>query len=822
MQEIWRSFRHGLRILFRKPVFALAVLLSLMLGIGVNTALFTLLDRLFLNPLAIEKPEEVISVFQTLRERGEFVGHRNLGFPNYLDYRDKNQALAGLAAFQWGLMNLTGVADSQRVLGMHASSNYFDLLGVQPAVGSLFTPGDDLEPEFMTVLSHSSWRRLFGGDPDVVGSKVTVNGHPFTVIGVAEEGFRGTLSSVSVDLWIPISTFPMTSSYGQYFEQRDAGLFQAFGRLKEGVTREQAEADLHRLAEGISEAFLKNDDRIGITTLPIEKNNFGPQARDDYVVYGQVLGGAVVIVLLLACLNVANLLLVRARERRRELATRMALGCTSGGLVRQLLVETFGIFFLGALLSLPVARWCLGLLWKFRPPQIRADALDLTLDARVLLFAFAVAGFAALLFGLLPALRASRPDLVASLKDGGEAFESRPRWRWARPQNLLVIAQVALALTALVSAGLFILSLRQVQQIDLGFDPEGLAVVTISPGDQGYDEPRSREIFRQALDRLGALPGVRQVTLSSNRLLRGSVSQRQVFFEGEDSAAHIGERSFHRISIVIPGYFAAVGIPLLDGEDFSPRLDAGAPPVAIINQTMARTGWPGESAIGKRFSFDYPDQDPIEVVGVVGDSVYREITEAPQFFIYLPFDQVYTTTGTLHLRTAGDPSEILPLVRRELRDIEPNLVQADLQPLSFFIDESLWLHRMAARLLSVFGGLALVLAIIGVFGVLSYSVAQRQREIATRMAVGAQRSDILGSVLREAMLLVLVGWGAGLMLSLAVVRPQVAVHLVDVDAADPKVYLVQSLILIGAALIGTLVPLRRAVNTDPMRLLRGE
>jgi predicted permease len=827
MQKFWQELRFGFRVLLRRPTLTTAVLLSLMLGIGVNTAVFTMLFRVFSGPLPVENPQELVAIFQTLRDKakGEYTGFRSQSPLNYVDYRDENQTLAGMALHQWAYMNLTGREEPQRVLGVYASHNYFAVLGLKPAKGRFFSAEEAADIRAKTpvvVLSHAFWTRSYANDPDIVGKAVQINGVPFTVIGVAPKGFQGTLLEISMDLWIPVGWFQQLSPFKNFFENRDTSLFQAFGRLKPGVSREQAEADLTALSLRISAAYYRNDESSTVVMLPLTEGVFRPQDRERYLGYGRTLLVVAAFILLISCFNVANLLLVRGLERQREIATRLAMGCSRAQIITQLSVENLGLFLLGGLLSLGVARLSLDFLWKFRPPQFSANVLNLHLDAKVLGFTLGLSLLTGLLFGLVPALRAAQPDLVQTLKSGSTGLARVSRWRALRPQNLLVIAQIALTLTALIGAGLLVRTLRNAQQIDLGFSYQDMAVLSFSPGEQGYDPEQTRALYQSILERVRALPGVRSATLAANRLLRGSTLQQQVFFEGEQLAAQLNGREFQRTNIVVPGYFETVGIPLLQGRDFDDTIRADSPAVAIINQTMAQTGWPGKDPIGKRFSFHYPDDPKIEVIGVVQDAIYREIPEQPQLFIYLPHVQAHMAGATLHVRVDGNPATFLPTLRREVQSLAPNLVLAEVQPLSWFIGEALWLQRMSANLLLSLAVLALVVAVVGVYGVLTYAVNRRQREIATRIALGAQRAHLQQMIFKEVVILIGCGWLFGLGLSLFVLRPLIASQLMGVAATDPAVYLLQSLALLVAACAGATLPVWKATKTDPMLVLRGE
>ncbi len=822
MGSLWRDILLGLRSLRRRPGFTAAAILLLALGIGSNTAIFTLLKAVFLRPVPVADPATLISVYRTERgANGEYSGFDNFSYPIYKDLRDRNRSLAGLAIYQWSAMNLTGGDEPARVTGMFVSGNYFGVLGLAPRRGRLLQAADELPGAPATVVvSHGCWGRLFGFDRGLVGRRVTINGEPFTVAGIAPAGFRGSELHVNVDVWVPATAYPRISAYPEYFNERGVAIFRAFGRLKPGVTPPQAEADLAATARQLAREYPRELDTLGITTTPFFRSAILPRERGRYEGYGRTLAIAVVLILLVACINVANLLAVRGLERAREIALCLALGASRAQMIRRLLVETLLLFLLGGLLSLPVGQASLALLWHFRPPEFTQAHLDFGLDGPVLAFALGMTLAASLLFGLVPALRTSRPDLMAVLRDS-LAAPVRPHNGW-QPRRLLVAGQLALALVALLGAGLFVRSLRGAQGIELGFRPDHLVVVTVSPGDQGYSEPVTRQYYRRLLDHLATVPGVLSATLSENRLLRGGVLKIQVFLPASDDPATSPEGLEHRSNSVVPGFFRTVGIPLVAGRDFHESDCDGCPRVVVINRTMAEALWPGESALGKRLYLTTKDDPMVEVVGVAENAKYRYLHEAPQFFLYLPVAQRFSSSMTLHVRTAEDAAQMVPVLRREVQQLDPNLPLAELDTMDHYVAGALWMERMSASLLGMFGLLALLLAVVGVYGMMAFSVAQRRREIGLRLALGARRSQVLWGVLGEAALVtsvgVLLGWG----LTYFVLAPVVANQLHGVSPTDPLSYATQTLLLAAAAILSSYLPARRAAATSPAVSLRGD
>jgi predicted permease len=668
-------------------------------------------------------------------------------------------------------------------------------------------------------LSHSAWTRLFGGARDVLGRGVRVNGREMTVIGVAPQGFHGTDLVASADFWLPIGMYPEVGPYPEWFDVRGATLFRALGKLAEEVDATTAEEDLMRVARELEAEYPKEAEGLGGRLRPLRESIFTVGDQDRYRGYGETLRIAAALILLICCIDVAHLLLVRGARRQKELAVRRAMGASRGRIAGQLLSETLVLFLLGGLLALPAARLALDLLWRFRPPQLPADIVDLGLDFRIFALCLGATLVLGLLFGALPALSASRVEMVPHLKDGTPGEGGRRRFT---PQRLLVVAQVALALVSLLGAGLLLRSLQAAYAVDLGFDLNRLAVLRIAPGDQGYDREKTLGLYRDALDAMEGLPGVESVALSENRLLRGAVWQRQIFLPGGDEGIVIGERALHRTNAVMPGFFDTVGIPLLEGRDFNSGDGADSQPVVIVNRTLAERAWPEEGAIGQLFRFDYVDGPQLQVVGVVEDARYRHVRESEQFFLYLPIEQEFRGAATLHLRTAGDPAAVLGPARAALAELAPELPLEEVAPLTSFVDEDLWLDRTSVRFLGFFALLALVLAMVGVYGVVAQSVARRRREIGIRLALGAKRGTILQRLLRETLSLSLAGLALGALAAALLFRftSTLSAQLQDVTWTDPLTWLLTSALLLLAALLGGFLPSRRAAGADPARALR--
>lgn len=824
MQELWKRLLLGLRAHRRRPLVSLVIVLSLVLGIGVATAVFALIDAIFVRPIPVAELDRLVAIYRSERtEAGEYTGLGRFSYPTFLDLRERNRSFDRLSLYTWGPVNLSadGV-EPQRALVMFAGDGYFETLGVEPARGRFFSPAeaDHRSPAQVAVLSHAAWVRRFGSEPEIVGRTVRINRRPFVVVGVGPPAFQGTQLHVDVDAWIPAPSYRELGVIGDTFDERDVSLFELFGRLAPGVSRELAQEDLREVARRLEAEHPVAERRLGATVEPLLAGVLLPRERPGYVGYARVLSVAAGLVLLVSCLNVAVLLLLRGLERAGELAVRQVLGARRSRLVRQLAGEHLLLFAAGGLLALPAAGWTLDLLWKFRPPRLAAGTLESGLGDGRLVCGLLLLAPASVLFGLLPAWRSARLDPVRQVGSG--AFAGG-RGRGFAAGDLLVVAQVALALIALVGCGLSVRHLAQSRSIDLGFERERLAVMTVAPGDQGYGDERIRRFFEELEERVLALPGVEAASWSENRLLRGAVIQRQVFLPGSAEAANGGGRLYHRTNAVRPGFFQTVGIALLQGRDFDASDRAGGPPVAIVNRTMAALAWPGEDPVGQRFHFNYPTEPPVEVIGVVEDAKYRYIHEDPQFFLYLPFAQVRPAAATLHVRTAGHPEEILPALREQSRSLDPHLPVADLATLESFVDEDLWQERTAASFLSALGLLALLLVVIGVHGVIGFSVRRRARELGIRLSLGATRVRVLRQIAGEAGLRVAAGLALGAAGVLWILRPAAAGFFQGADPlATAALAAAAAALICAAALAGTLHPAGRSTRGTPATLLREE
>ena len=809
MEDILRDLRVAVRMLQHKPAFTAVALLSLAIGIGANTAIFSLVNELFLRPLPIEEPERVMTIFTADVQVG---GTSPLSHLNWKDVREQSDSFAGVAGYDFaGAAVATGAGEPTIQAVLLVSGNYFDLLGLRPFAGRFFAPEEDGAPggHPVAVLHHVFWSEQLGGDRGAIGDRITINGQAFTVIGIAPPGFNGLNVGFEPALWVPMAMNPTLrpdQAFNWYEERR--GLFvNGFGRLATGVDQDSALAELTVIGERLEREYPDDNKGRGLTLQPVSETTLFN--RGGATAGATLLMAAVGVVLLIACANVANLMLSRASERRQEIAIRLAMGVSRWRLVRQLLTESVLVALLGGALGLAAAWFSRGFLAGMIGSLPGGNLLvRLHLDPQVLLFTLALAIATGLLFGLVPALQASRPELVAAIKDSGN-LASAPG-RKINFRNTLVVVQLALSLVALIGAGLFVRSLQAARELDLGYDTDRLVVLGFDVGLLGYSEEEGKQLFRQARERIAALPGVDSVTLAQGGPLQGTFL-RSVLLEGENPE----ERTFVQVNGVDADYFQTMDVEIVEGRPFADGDRAGGVPVAIVNREMADRFWPGRSAIGQRFRFF--GMEPVEVVGVAEVVKYNNPGEDPQTYAYLPLEQYYVTTLNVLAQTAGDPGSVLLAARSELQSLDPDLV-INATTGAAITDNALSGQANTATLLGSFGAMALLLASIGIYGVMSYVVRQRRREIGIRMALGAEGSTILGMVLRQGMLLALVGLAVGLVAALAATRTMRG--LLFVSPTDPVAYLITGGALLVVAVLACLVPAWRAARLSPIQVLR--
>jgi predicted permease len=819
METLWQDLRYALRILAKNPGLTLVIVASLALGIGANSAIFSIVNGLLLRPLPVEEPSRLVALASS--DSHDVYPH-GISYPDFLDYRSHSEALADLMVYAPGPFSLSQGGPSERIWGVLASGNYFSLLGVKPAYGRGFLPEDDRAPGVspVVVISYSLWQRRFGADPGAIGKTVQINGHPFVLVGVAPRGFHGTEVLFASDLWVPTmmeaQIFP---SSPEMLQQRDEHEFRAWARLRPGVTREQAQAAISAQAAQLEKAYPITNKNVHILVFPEWEARFEPGSGKGLAVASGMLLAVVCIVLLIACANVANLLLARGSVRTREFAIRRALGASRWRLVRQLLAESMMLALLGGAAGLLVAQWSAGALSSFRPPTDIPFLFDFQVDVRVLVYTLCMGVLAGIAFGLAPALRLSRPDLVPALKDSSATEKHGQRRVGLR--GTLVVFQVSASLVLLICAGLFYRSLRHAGDMETGFRNQSVLLFSLSPRQQGYDETQGREFFHRFLEKAAALPGVKSASLVDPPPLDFFSRASDLFLEGYQPRPEEGRVSVS-YSRVTPGYFQTVGTSLLRGRDFTARDDLNAPPVVIINETMARRYWPGQDPLGKRLRIDKPDAPFAEIVGVVKDGKYRNLAEQPTPYLFLSAEQHYRGEASFAVLTSGDPHALVAPLQEVVNGLDPGIPIFSVKSVTEHLNgRSLLPFRLASRMLGILGGLGMLLANVGLYGLLSFSVRQHTREIGIRMAIGARQEHILRQFVWQGLKLTLGGLAIGVVLALGATR-LVSSILFGVSPTDAATFVTIPLLLLLVALTACYFPARRAARVDPLVALRYE
>jgi putative ABC transport system permease protein len=820
MEIVWQDIRLALRTIRKNPGFTAVAVLSLALGVGANTTIFTLLNAAFLSPLPVDHPSDLVAVYTSDQNNiGGFGNLNGVSYPNLKDFRERNESVSGMAGYSFPIpISVITATTPQQGFAELVTGNYFEVLGVKAARGRVFGPDEDTKPGGapVAVLSYGFWQRRLGGDAAAVGRVIPLNGTGFTVIGIAPEGFKGVNSLLSPDMWIPsmMHAQVLPSQMRSWIDERRALMFFVAARLKPGASIGQAEANLKSIAAALEREYPAPNRGRSVSLRPLAQATIFPGIREIFVLGGAVMMAIVGLVLLIACSNVANLLLARASARQQEIAVRVALGASRARLLRQMLTESIVLAALGGIIGVGVAVAARDGIWSLRPPFLGDNFVDLTLDARVLTFTAIVSLLTGVLFGIVPALRASRPDVADELKEetrGGGTSRRR-----ATLSRMLVVGQVALSVVALVAAGLFLRSLGRANRIDPGFDADHVAAVAVNPGQGGYDGPRALEFFRTVHERVGLIPGVQSTAWASGAPLTGALL-KTVVKEGENpesTTARIVASAF----ITTPGYFQTLGIPVLQGRDFAETDRASTLRVTVVNQVLADRLWPHEAAIGKRFRF-FTDTAYRQVIGVVKTSKYTTLGEDPQPAAYTPLEQDSTDAMVLLVRTGGDPAAALGTAQREIRALDAHVPLNNPFTMRAILAQSLWPARLAAILLGALGLLALTLASAGLYGVMAYSVTQRTREIGVRMALGADRRKVVTMILRQAMTLVVIGLAIGVTGAVAVARV-VTRLLFGMSPIDPATFGGVSVVLLLVAMLASYVPAWRASRLDPLRALR--
>ena len=811
MGTLLQDIRYGWRQLLKHRAFTALAVLSMALGIGANTAIFSLVDTVLLRPLPVREPSQLIAVDGLQHNGADFTLQSYL---NYKDYRDRNTVFSGLLAYRFVVTSLSHNGVNERVWGFDVSGNYFDVLGVKPALGRGFLPEEDQTAGShpVVILSHACWQKRFAGDPSIIGQTILINTHPFTIVGVAPAGFIGTEVAFAPEFWVPLMMAKQIEPGSTWIDARDSDNLFVIGRLKSGVTVAQAKAEL----EGITLQMAKEHptENAGRRVLLMPPGLFIPDIRNSIFAFSGLLAVVGAMVLLLACVNLANLLLARATERRKEIGIRLAVGASRARLVRQLLTESVLLSVAGGAFGLLLAAWINHLVGSIKLPTDIALLFDLRIDWRVLVFTLALSIATGILFSLIPALQSSKPELIPALKDE----TSMAGFRRSRLRNSLVIAQVSLSLVLLISAGLIVRSLQAAQRMRPGFNPQNAVALSFDVGLQGYDDAKGRAFYRQVMERCGAIPGVRSIAVTDVLPLSLDYSSTAIYIESQP----VTSTSNMPLAIpysVSPKYFETMGMALR-GRDFLPTEDKKESRVAIVNETFARRFFKDQDPIGKRYNHAGPNDPFWEIIGVVPDGKYNTLGEEPKAVIYRPL-RSFDSTFVLVARTEGDPRTVLAALRREVQQLDPTLPIYDAKTLTQHMNIPLFPAKMAAGVLASFGILALMLAAVGIYGVMSYIVAGRTREIGLRMALGAQSADILRLILRQGMWLAAIGAAIGLAIGFGGTR-LLKTLLYGVSAADPMTFTVVTLLLGSVALFACWLPAHRATRVDPMVALRAE
>jgi putative ABC transport system permease protein len=827
METLRQDLRFAVRLLRKEPGVGFLAVLTLALAIGANATLFSLVNTILLSPpRGIRNPGELV-----LLERSQkgFTG-ADFGYPDYLDYRRRSRTLSGLAAEGATRVAFEGPT-TERALASLVSGNYFSVLGVRPALGRLLTNGDAGAPgeSPRAVLSFDFWQSNFAADPHVVSKTVRLDRYPFTIVGVAASGFQGTLLGRPIDLWIPVTMQPQTipRMSADILQDRAAGWLFLFGRLKPGVTRAQAQSDL----QGIAEELAAEHPDTNATRRVAVLGGFGldPEDRADLKRFFGPLMALVLLLLLLAASNVAGLELARSAARRREVAIRLALGSGRARLLRQLITESLLLWMMGGAAGLALAWLAAGhAMISPQPYFVTLRTLDFSPDAKVLGLTLAVTLFTGVLFGLAPGVEALRVNLVSDLREGSGKTGSK---RLRTGQSTLVLIQVSLAFVLLAGAGMFARTLRNLLTVDRGFESKNLSLATLDLDNAGYAEVPGRDFYDRLLQRIRALPGVESACLTGSvppTEWPGAVS---VFLEGQaPSPATLKGREFElglrvNVDVVSEGYFQTLRIPLVAGRDFNSQDRPDSPRVAIISRALAAKLWPGAIAVGKRLEAPNPDRleasGPIEVVGVARDTLHRSLISEPPLLLYLPMKQRFDGHLTLAVKSPLDAQTVTQSIRSEVRALDPGVPVFGIESMAEHVDETLWQQKLAASLVGLFGVLAVALAAIGIYGVLSESVAQRTREMGVRMALGADACGVVRLVVGQGMRLVIVGVGMGLAAAL-VLGPLASALLFRVNPRDPATLAATAALLLAVGAGASFFPARRATRVEPSVALRAE
>lgn len=819
MVTLWQDTRYALRMLAKSPMLTVIVVLTLALGIGANTAIFGIVNGFLLRPLPVKSPEQIMVLAGKLQ--GDTLGSFTFSYPQLMDFRKQADAFSDLFASQVDLGGLSFDGKGNQFLYCRVTGNYFSTLGVQAALGRLFLPteGEVGGRDPYIVLGYSFWQKRFGGDPSIVGKQALIDGQEATIIGVAPRGFHGTNFALDFDGYLPMNMRPQEDA-AKFWSDRTSRPLIVMGRLKPGVSLRHAQISMNVVAERLAEQYPATDRGVTVRVIPERSARPQPFANNIVPFVAGIFLVLAALVLLLACMNVANILLVRATMRQREMAIRAALGAGRGRLIRQMLTESIMLAIFGGAGGLVVGVWASGAIASLLPASRFPVRLDFSFDWRVFAYAMTAALLTGTLMGVWPALRAGRADMNGVLHGGGRSDTAGVGRH--RVRSVLVVAQVGGSLVLLIFAGLFVRTLFRAQRAYLGFDPNNVLNLTLDPREVGYDEARTKSFYRNLEARVRALPGVQSASLASSVPMGNGNYGSSIYIEGHTLAP--GQQPpvvvYNRVDAP---YFDTMRVPLLRGRAFRESDDEKAPLVAIVNQTMAHQFWPNEDAIGKRFSLKSATGPFVEIVGLTGDGRYVFIGWDKEPYFFVPLAQNYTGYRALQIRSSVPPESLITQVQSEVRALDPNMPVSDVQTMrqSLSGGNGFFIFRVGAILAASIGILGLTLAVVGVYGVVSFAASQRTHEIGIRLALGADRRAILRLVLRQGLVLVVGGVLSGAVLAWALTR-SIATLLVGVSPTDALTFVTATLLLGGIGLWACYAPARRAMRVDPIVALRYE
>lgn len=809
--NILQDIRYGFRMLTKRPSFTIIVVLTLALGIGANTTIFSAVDAVLLNPLPYQDPDRLVAVWETNKQLSPEMWDRNeVALGNFRDWRSRNQVFEQLGSLFYADVNLTGTGEPERIKSCVVTTNFFQVLGIKPMIGRSFLPEEEtIGSPRVVILSNALWERLLGSDPNLTNKTLTLNGNPVAVIGVMPPGFDLQFpTNMRVDMWLPLRIDPAN------FDRNNHYLY-ALARLKPGISRDRAQSEMNLIASQLQQQYPETNAQKDVNIVPLRKQLVGKVETYLYLLFA-----AVVFVLMIACANVAGLLLARVTARHKEVAVRIALGASRWRIIRQLMTESIILSILSGLLGLIFAYAGIKLLVALTPPDV-PRLHEIGLHIPVFLWTLVISILTGVLFGLAPALQASRPDLNGALKES--AGRSQGGFQRAGLRNPLIVSEVAVALLLSVGAGLMIKSFMRLQQVSPGFEANNLLTMNIALPRQKYREPQqANAFFDQLAERIKNVPGVKSVGGVDPLPFSNSNASTGFLIEGAPAVA-LGDRPDVGERAVTPAYFETMGIPVLKGRSFTAQDRDNTPHVIVVNEALASRYWPNQDVIGKRLGFeeDPSKQSWREIVGVVGNVKHQGLEAEAKPEVYFPYQQLPRNFMTVVVRTSSDPMSMIPAIRGQVFTIDKDQPAFDVMTMDQRLAKSVATSRFVMLLLGTFSVLALGLAALGLYGAMAYLVSQRTQEIGLRMALGAQRSDVFKLVVGKGMRLALIGTAIGLVASLALTRVM-GTLLFEVTPTDVLTFVIVSVVLLTVALLACYIPARRATNVDPLTSLRYE